>query len=131
MSQSFSAASFHDDELVGQALRIIEQNVRAGLGVDHIAERLLVSRRTLERRFLRTLGVSVGHVQRRRRLDIARELLARTDLPIKAIADSAGFRSLPYFTQQFRHEFGQTPAAFRRGAAGVYVSEHQESPRDS
>lgn len=53
------------------------------------------------------------------RLERARTLLTRTDLPITAVALSVGFESPSAFSWLFRKRFGLSPRAFRaRGRAG-------------
>ena len=42
----------------------------------------------------------------------------KTDLPIAEIAERAGFNHQEYLGHVFRRHTGQTPAQFRRQAAG-------------
>lgn len=49
-----------------------------------------------------------------RRLAIARELLASTDLPISEIVRRVNFRCENYFYSQFKKVYGLTPLAYRR-----------------
>ena len=51
----------------------------------------------------------------RRRLELARRLLARTDLPVAEVCAEVGYESLPSFTSAFRRAVGRTPAAYRAG----------------
>jgi AraC family transcriptional regulator len=56
----------------------------------------------------------LGYVMRLR-LERARDLLARTRLPIAEIAAATGFASQAHLTTRFRRSFGVTPARFREG----------------
>ena len=58
------------------------------------------------------------------RLDAAAKLLATTDLLVKQVAASAGYRDANYLTRRFRRAFGVTPLAYRASAA-------QGAPRTS
>lgn len=49
----------------------------------------------------------------RRRLDLARQMLAQSDLPVAEVCAEVGYESLPSFTSAFRRAVGETPAAFR------------------
>ena len=49
-----------------------------------------------------------------RRIERAREMLARSALPIKAVAAECGFSDQAHLTRLFSSAYGQTPAAFRR-----------------
>ena len=48
------------------------------------------------------------------RLQRGGELLAKTDLPIGAIAESVGFAQMSYFGQSFKNKTGLSPSAYRR-----------------
>ena len=48
------------------------------------------------------------------RLQRGGELLAKTDLPIGAIAESEGFAQMSYFGQSFKNKTGLSPSAYRR-----------------
>ncbi|MFE3758594.1 helix-turn-helix domain-containing protein [Nocardia tengchongensis] len=83
------------------------------LGVEAIAAGCGVSRRTLYR-VLEEFEEGPATLLRRMRVEYACGLLtARRDLPVTAIARSAGFATERQFYRAFRVETGTTPAAFR------------------
>ena len=47
------------------------------------------------------------------RIELARNLLRSTDLPIKEVAASAGFENAPYFSKVFRKHTACTPMGYR------------------
>ncbi|MBY5935116.1 AraC family transcriptional regulator [Tateyamaria omphalii] len=51
-----------------------------------------------------------------RRLEMARRLLARSAMPIKAVAADCGFSDQSHLTRVFSARYGETPAVFRRRA---------------
>lgn len=53
------------------------------------------------------------HVQRQR-MDLARQLLVMTNLPIAAVAARVGYSDPLYFSRRFRFATGTSPSAFRR-----------------
>lgn len=76
-----------------------------------------VHRVTLARAFRDHFGCAVGTYARRVRLERARRLLARDDLPLAAVAAAAGFADQAHLTRACRAAFGNTPGGLRRTAA--------------
>jgi AraC-like DNA-binding protein len=100
--------------LHAKALRLISLRACDGLTIEELLAALEVSRSTLERQFI----LHVGHTPRlelvRVRLARAKELLATTNLPPKAIAKMAGYRNVSNFGAFFRKQTGLSPLGFRR-----------------
>ncbi|MFC8490805.1 GlxA family transcriptional regulator [Streptomyces sp. NPDC057235] len=86
----------------------------ADLSLDRLAERAGLSGRTLSRRFAEQLGTTPGQWVLARRLDAARILLERTDLPVEAVATHVGLASAVNLRRRFRERLGTTPGAYRR-----------------
>lgn len=105
-----------DDAEVSAALRFIRLNATRGIDVDDVLRDVALSRRSLERRFLRLLGRSPTDEIRRVRLEHVKHLLATTEQPMKAIARASGFGSREYMSYAFKRDTGQSPAKFRREA---------------
>jgi LacI family transcriptional regulator len=103
---------------VARALRFMWDHFDQDLSVDDVADELDVNRRTLERLFQRTLGRSLRHELRRRRLQVACDLLRSTNDPIADIAPRVGYRSTQYLHRAFRDAYGMTPRAYRLGGEG-------------
>lgn len=105
------------DPVVARAMGIALQTLPQHPGVDEIARRAGVSRRTLEQHFRAAFGRSPAAEFRERRLELARRLLAETDLTAAEIAARTGTGSVQAFTTLFRLATGQPPAAWRAAAA--------------
>ncbi len=103
-----------EDSLVAGALRFIRGHARQNVSVGNVTEELSVSRRTLERRFLRAIGRTVLSEIMRCHLQRAKQLLLETDLPCHKVAEEAGFGSLKTFNRTFSRKEGMTPHSFRR-----------------
>jgi LacI family transcriptional regulator len=99
---------------VAAAVKFIRDNAAGRIGVDDVAKAAGVARRSLERKFRGVLGRSPLEEIRRTRLELVRELLVNTDLPMPAIAARCGFESAVRLTTVFREVVGQTPTSFRR-----------------
>jgi AraC family transcriptional regulator of adaptative response / DNA-3-methyladenine glycosylase II len=102
--------------LVSRALRLIAAGALDGAGVDSLAERLGVGARHLRRLFTRHLGASPVAVAQTRRIQVAKQLLDETRLPVIRVAEAAGFQSLRRFNTAVRNTYGRPPRDLRRQA---------------
>ena len=80
-----------------------------------LAERLGISRSTLDRAVAADLGLSPAHLLARLRLDEAKRLLRDGTKSIAEISYSLGYCNPAYFTNTFRAATGQTPKSWRTG----------------
>jgi LacI family transcriptional regulator len=102
------------DASIGMALRLIRDQAAAGVLVDDIARQVGLSRSVLQRRFRALLNRSIHQEILSVRIKHARELLAKTDLSLAAVAARAGFRHQEYLGAVFRARIGKTPAQVRQ-----------------
>jgi LacI family transcriptional regulator len=102
------------DELVAQAMQMMEENLAKGVSIKSVIDVLGVSRRLLEMRFRAALGQTPGHELSRLKIELAQNLLATTSLPLKQIAKLSGFGKQARLSQAFRHFTGQAPIDYRK-----------------
>jgi LacI family transcriptional regulator len=105
-----------EDPMLMDALTWIGAHSAERLSVSVVSSAVGVKRRTLERRFRSKLGRTVMEEVRRRRVDVARRLLATTGLPLPEIAKQSGFKTATLLSVAFHTEIGLTPGAYRRQA---------------
>jgi LacI family transcriptional regulator len=105
-----------DDPDVALAIRFIREHATRPLQVDDILEHVLLSRRSLERRFRRAIGRSISAEIRRAHIERAKTLLISTDLSMPQIATAAGFTTATRLGIVFQKEVGEAPTEFRRRA---------------
>jgi transcriptional regulator GlxA family with amidase domain len=84
------------------------------LGLDDLATRAGMSRRTFTRRFREEVGLSPGQWLTRQRVELARDLLETTDLAADAVASRAGFGTAAAMRHHLRAALGTSPMAYRR-----------------
>ncbi|MDE2399002.1 MAG: GlxA family transcriptional regulator [Burkholderiales bacterium] len=101
------------------ALEMMESNVEEPLTPAEIANYLGLSRRTLERLFLRELGLAPARKYLEIRLERARLALLRGSRGLDEVAQSTGFASLSHFVARYREAFGRTPAADRAASRAL------------
>jgi AraC-like DNA-binding protein len=98
--------------------RLLVQRVRRLLGggpvgdADAVARQLHVSTRTLHRQ-LRQEGASLQGLKDEVRRERALQLLRRTQVPVKQVAQAVGFASEKSFARAFKLWTGRTPTAAR------------------
>jgi AraC-like DNA-binding protein len=103
-----------DDPIVFKALQMIWNHSYRDFRVDDLVRQLPVTRRTLERKFIQTMGHSIGDEIIRCRLERAKHLLANTALPVKHIALSVGFASADRMGKVFQELLHMPPTLYRR-----------------
>ena len=103
-----------DDELVARTVHFIRQHACDRIGVADVVKHVRLSRSALESRMKASIGRAIYQEIQRVQIDTVKELLAKTDLPIKQVATRCGFNYVQYMTRAFREATGQTPAAFRK-----------------
>lgn len=109
---SSSETAVADDE-VAQAVNYIRANAGRSLRVDEVVARVAVSRRTLERRFVHSLGRNIADEIRRAHVERARKLLIETDLPLPEVARRSGLIRQQQLSRVIKEETGQTPRKLR------------------
>lgn len=118
------------DSVVVSSLRYIRERACDGINVQDVADFVNVSRKTLDRRFLATIGRTPHTELVRVRVDRAKRLLLETRLPLRTIADRAGFAHVEYFSAAFKRLTGDSPSAYRRAGGDQVVSvEHAPNRR--
>jgi AraC family transcriptional regulator of adaptative response / DNA-3-methyladenine glycosylase II len=112
----------HDrrQDLVGRAVRAIDDGVVDRDGVTGLARRLGVSSRHLGRVLQAELGAGPLQLARAGRAHRARVLLETTTLPIADVAFAAGFGSVRQCNDTIRAVFAVTPGDLRRSGRSVH-----------
>jgi LacI family transcriptional regulator len=103
-----------EDELVREALGIIQLHLREGLSVKWLADKLAVSRPTMERHFLAALGRTPATEIQRIQMESARQLILDSDKPIAQVAEETGYSSPRQFSTSFHKYFQETPRYMRK-----------------
>jgi len=84
------------------------------IALAELAAQAGMSVRTLSRRFREEVGMSPGRWLTRQRIELARQLLESSDLPVDQIARRAGFGTALSLRQHLRAALGVSPIAYRR-----------------
>ncbi|MGW5108169.1 AraC family transcriptional regulator [Nocardia sp. NPDC004123] len=102
------------DPAVSDALRAIHAAPERSWTVPELSAVAGVSRATLARRFLATVGEPpLSYLTRWRMLTAAR-LLRETDTPLAGVARKVGYQSEFAFAKAFKRQYGSAPGQYRR-----------------
>lgn len=101
------------DEKLWVALRLMLDTPGDAHSVESLAETAGMSRSTFSKRFSEAYGNGPMELLRNLRMHRAATMLAESDLPIKRVAQLAGFQSRSAFTRAFEFIVGTAPGRFR------------------
>ena len=119
-----------DPDLLQQVYRALRQLLLSGRSSGNdVAGMLSMHRRTLNRR-LRERGTTFQHVLDTVRCEIARQLLARSQLPLDDIAASLGYAGVSPFMRSFRRWTGSSPGELRKLARDQPGCPARKAPGD-
>ncbi|MCX6896835.1 MAG: AraC family transcriptional regulator, partial [Verrucomicrobia bacterium] len=103
--------------LIGKALEFMRKNLHRDISRDETARHAGISPSHFSRLLKERTGRSFTELLRQCRVDLACDLLQKTEKPIAQIADACGFCDQSYFTRVFQDVKGVTPKQFRANGA--------------
>ena len=102
------------NDLVGRAMRLLNQGYLDNHSVNDLAGALHVTERHLRRIMIESVGAPPVAIARAQRAQTARTLIETTGLKFSDIAFAAGFSSLRQFNDTVRSVFDATPTQLRK-----------------
>lgn len=105
------------------ALKLIHDHDPGPLTTAQLAAACNYSESQFNRVFRSIMGSSPRRYVLRHRLETAKDLLVRTDLPLSNIAGRAGFYDASDFGKRFREQEGVTPRKYRLKLQGMIRTE--------
>lgn len=99
---------------VKKAIEMVEEGYGSTLSQKVIAERLGMTQEYFSYLFHKETGIKFTDFIRNRRIEIARQLLERTDEPVQDIAYMVGYSDEKYFSKTFKKVTGKTPTECRK-----------------
>lgn len=100
-------------DMVGRAMRLIQDGAVDRTGVDGLAHDLGYSTRQLRRVLVAEVGAGPVALARSERAQTARVLTETTDMPLTEIAFAAGFGSVRQFNETMQVVYGHSPTQMR------------------
>lgn len=112
------------DSIIDKVEQFIQERIESEeLSRETVANHVYLNPDYLDRLFKKEAGASVTEYIMRRRLDLAKDLLLKTNLPIGAIASQTGYSNFAHFSRRFKKQFGMSPADYRKQAANGSIKE--------
>lgn len=102
------------DRIVGAALNSLHKSPARAWTLDELARAAGTSRSVLAERFQQLVGSSPMQYLAQWRMQLAANLLRRSNASLAHIAEQVGYQTDTAFSRAFRREFGCPPAAWRR-----------------
>ncbi len=106
------------DPVVKRAMLLIEQNLSKSDELGKLSERMWMSTRQLQRRFIGDIGITAKEYRARLRLSRAKWLVQHSGMLLSEIAVECGFADSAHLSRTFRARVGTSPSQFRKQAAG-------------
>jgi len=85
-----------------------------GLSREEIAAHVYLNPDYLTRIFKKEIGMTISDFVVGERIELAKELLLKTDKHINSIASSIGYSNFSHFSRIFKKSTGRTPQEFRQ-----------------
>lgn len=102
-----------NSEIVTRALKALYSEDMFEFNEDDFAKLFGISARHLRRLFTEEIGKTPKYIASINRLNLARQLIVETGLPITQIAFASGFESIRRFNDAFKERFKKTPREVR------------------
>lgn len=113
------------DTLVDCILTFIEYNFDKQFTIDELCRIYNTNRTTLMADFKRVTGKTINEFVIDKRIDLCKQILAFTNVPIDEIALKYGFNSQSYFTRAFKNKTGMSPMQYRKASLQKRIEEFQ------
>ncbi|GAD64481.1 MULTISPECIES: response regulator transcription factor [Pseudomonadaceae] len=96
-----------------KAIAYIDQHYREGIDQKDLAQRCGMTPFRFSRLFKEVYGLGFMEYVLRKRMDLAKELLGNSQMPVTSIGYEAGFKDPSYFARAFKQALGCTPSEYR------------------
>lgn len=97
-----------------QAKRLIKENIGNVPTILKLCNSVALNKNKLQKAFQLTEGKSIGKYIRTLRMELALELLEKSDMSTGEIAKAVGYHGVSNFYHIFQQKFGETPQAVRK-----------------
>lgn len=106
------------EQLIGAIRRFVDSHIDEPIDVDRICREFDISRTSLYDSIRPYHQGGIASFVRHRRLEIARRMIRKTDLPISEIASRVGFSDYNYFLRVFKQTYGISSKKIRSLQSG-------------
>lgn len=100
--------------------KYIDNHLDERITVESLCKQFNITKNTLYKILRIDFDDTVQNTVNKKRIKRAQEVLQKTNLPIRRIAESVGFNDYSYFSQAFKKSTGMSPLQYRRYASKTY-----------
>jgi|SRR5690625_237023 len=119
IAHSKERTSLPTDIYIKEIINHIHHNYDVDIKVEDLASMVFLHPSYLHRIFKESMGCTIMEYLTDIRMDKAKMLLAKTDIPITDISDYVGINSRQYFSFLFKKMTGETPRSYRKHAQKI------------
>lgn len=105
-------------DMIRQGVTFIKNNLDRKILTDDLCQILQTNASTLNFKFRKELGTSVGQYMADERMKLARRLLIGSNYSISEIAERCGFGNVYYFSTAFKKFYGLSPLKYKNDYFG-------------
>ncbi|MEM8832224.1 MAG: helix-turn-helix domain-containing protein [Cyanobacteria bacterium P01_G01_bin.19] len=91
-----------------------QENLSRSIKLEDLATYVRISKFHFSRLFKKSLGISPHQYVMQQRIELAKQLLSKSNLSISDIALESGFNSHAHLSKYFHQFVGMTPTAYRQ-----------------
>jgi two-component system response regulator YesN len=113
-SKEFVLSLEQSQSVVEKVLQFISLHLSEDLSREEIASHVFLNPDYLTRIFKKETGLAISDYLFQERLKLAKELLAKTDMPIGTIASHIGYVNFSYFSRMFKKQTNLNPNEYRQ-----------------
>lgn len=101
------------DNGMSSVVDYIERNLKKGISLEDVANHVNISTYYLSKIFKKEMGVNFITYVTDRKMDLAKEMLVNTEIPVLNIALDLAYNEANYFSKAFKKKTGLTPSEYR------------------
>jgi len=105
--------SLQKERFINKLDSFIDENITEEISVKTLCQEFNVTRTKLYETAKNNLGIGIAEYIKNKRIDLAKNLLSKTEKSITEISQAAGFDDYNYFCKVFKKETGMTARKFR------------------
>ncbi len=106
-----------EDIIKSKLIPYIRENINNPFTISDLAKYAALNPQYMMRLFKKTTGKSIVEYVTERKMEIAKELLTKTQWTNEIISEKVGYVSANYFIKLFKKQYGMTPREFRKNIA--------------
>ena len=102
------------DRYLSQTIEYINHHLSQSIKLEDLAAHVGISKFHFSRLFKKSMGISPHQYVMGQRIELAKQLLLQSNMPISDVALECGFNSHAHMIKYFRQIVGTTPKAYRQ-----------------